>query len=132
MRARSLAGAVLWAVLAIATTAWSQENPFDAVFAIMTQEHGPDSQGCRGCHIVEDPSMATGDYFGDTQDDVEYTLITFEDGLLIQGGRDSILATFLREGLMPLRGTPWCDAELELLYAWLDTVAPSASVFASQ
>lgn len=132
MKARNVAGTVIWAALAMGTTAYSQENPFDPVFAIMTQDRGPDSQGCRGCHIVEDPSMAIGDYFGNTQDEVEDTLITYEDGILIQGGRDSILATFLREGLMPLGGTPWCDAQLELLYAWLDTVAPSAPALAAQ
>jgi hypothetical protein len=132
MKARSVAGAAISAVLAMGATASAQENPFDAVFAIMTQQRGPDSQGCRGCHIVEDPSMAIGDYFGNTQDEVEDTFIMYQDGILIAGGRNSILATFLREGQMPLGGTRWCDADLELLYAWLDTVAPSGPVVAAQ
>jgi len=132
MKARSVAGAVISAVLATGTAARAQENPFDPVFAIMTQDRGRDSQGCRGCHIVEDPSMAIGPYFGNTQDEVENTFLTYGDGILIEGGRDSILATFLREGLMPLGGTPWCDAELELLYAWLDTVTSSGTALAAQ
>lgn len=132
MKAPGVAGTAVWAALAMGTAASAQENPFDPVFEIMTQQRGPESQGCRGCHIVEDPSMAIDPFFGNTQDEVEYTLINFEDGILIQGGRDSILATFLQQGLMPLGGTPWCDADLELLYAWLDTVAPSAPAFAAQ
>lgn len=76
--------------------------------------------------------MAIGPYFGNTQDEVENTFLTYGDGILIEGGRDSILATFLREGLMPLGGTPWCDAELELLYAWLDTVTSSGTALAAQ
>jgi len=132
MKARSVAGAAISAVLAMGTAAWAQENPFDPVFEIMTQVRGRDSQGCRGCHIVEDPSMAIGPYFGNTQDEVEDTFLTYGDGIYIEGGRDSILATFLREGLMPLGGTPWCDAELELLYAWLDTVTSPGTPLAAQ
>ena len=132
MKVRSVAGAAISALLAVGTTARAQENPFDAVFAIMTQQRGRDSQGCRGCHIVEDPSMAIGPYFGNTQDEVENTLITYGDGILIEGGRDSELAIFLREGFMPLGGTQWCDAELELLYAWLDSLAATDAIIAAQ
>ena len=132
MEARSVAGAAISALLAVGTTARAQENPFDPVFAIMTQDRGRDSQGCRGCHIVEDPSMAIGIYFGNTQDEVEDFFLTYGDGILIEGGRDSILAMVLQTGFMPLGGTPWCDAELELLYVWLDTVAPSQPVAVAQ
>lgn len=132
MKIRSVAGTAISAVLAVGTTARAQEDPFDPVFAIMTQDRGRDSQGCRGCHIVEDPSMAIGPYFGNTQDEVEYTLITYGDGILIEGGRDGELAFLLREGTMPLGGTRWCDAELELLYVWLDSVTGSSAVAVAQ
>jgi len=132
MKARSVAGAAISVVLAMGTAARAQENPFDSVFEIMTQQRGRDSQGCRGCHIVEDPSMAIGPYFGNTQDEVENTLITYGDGILIEGGRDGELAVLLRDGVMPLGGVRWCDAELELLYIWLDTVAPMDTVIAAQ
>jgi len=132
MKACSVAAAAISVGLATGTAALAQENPFDPVFEIMTQQRGRDSQGCRGCHLVEDPSMAIGPYFGNTQDEVEDYFLTYGDGILIEGGRDSILATFLREGLMPLGGILWCDAELELLYAWLDTVAPPGPVIAAQ
>ena len=118
-------GLVVAILLTASAAARAQnENPFDAVFAIMTQPRGPDSTGCRGCHLTEDPADAIGPYFGNTQCEVEYTLITFGDGELIIGGRQSVLAEFLREGLMPLGGTPWSDDQLEALYLWLDTVAP--------
>ncbi len=132
MEARSVAGVAISAILAVGTTARSQENPFNPVFAIMTQDRGPDSQGCRGCQIVEDPSMAIGIYFGNTQDEVEDFFLTYGDGILIEGGRESVLAILLREGDMPLGGTRWCDAALELLYVWLDTVAPSQPVAVTQ
>ena len=132
MKSGSVAGAVISAVLAVGTTARAQENPFDPVFAVMTQDRGPDSQGCRGCHICELPCTPIGPYFGNTQDEVENFFLTFGDGFLIEGGRDSILAGLLRDGVMPLGGTPWCDAELELLYAWLESLAPMDAVIAAQ
>jgi hypothetical protein len=111
-------------VCSLSTNAFAQDNPFDAVFAIMTQDQGLDSPGCRGCHIVEDPSMAIGPFFGNTQDEVECGLINLEDGQVIAGGRDSLLAYYLREGIMPYAGAQWADDQLELLYTWLDAVAP--------
>lgn len=119
-------GLVVAILLTASATARAQNNnPFDAVFAIMTQPRGPDSTGCRGCHITEDPADAIFPYFGNTQCEVEYTLITFGDGELIFGGRQSVLASLLREGFMPQGGYPWNDDQLEALYLWLDTVAPS-------
>ncbi len=126
MKSRSVAMAAISAVLAIGATASAQENPFDSVFALMTQDRSPDSPGCRGCHIVEDPSMAFGPYFGNTQDEVEYELINGE-GMYVAGGRDSMLANFLRDGSMPLDGRMWADKELELLYIWLDTVTAGST-----
>ena len=119
-------GLVVAILLTASTAATAQNNnPFDAVFAIMTQPRGPDSAGCRGCHITENPDEAIGfPYFGNTQCEVEYTLITFGDGELIIGGRQSVLAQLLHDGLMPQGGTPWSDDQLEALYLWLDTVAP--------
>jgi len=132
MKSRSVASAIISAVLAVGTTAAAQENPFDPVFAVMTQDRGPDSQGCRGCHICELPCTPIGPYFGNTQDEVENFFLTFGDGFLIQGGRDSILAGLLRDGAMPLGGTPWCDVDLELLYVWLDSVTGSNAVAVAQ
>ncbi len=76
--------------------------------------------------------MAIGTYFGDMQNEVEDFFLTYQDGILIEGGQDSILAFLLREGEMPLGGVPWCDAELELLYVWLDAVAPSQPIAVAQ
>lgn len=116
-------GVAISFVLGVGATAFAQGNPFDAVFAVMTQDRGPDSPGCRGCHIGEQPAF--GPYFGNTQDEVENGIITYDNGRLIQGGRDSILANYLRDGVMPPPGfgAQWTDCELELLYAWLDAIA---------
>ena len=97
-----------------------EQDPFDAVFGVMTQDHGTDSPGCRGCHIGEQPAF--GVYFGNAQDEVENFLITYDSGRLIDGGRDSVLATYLREGVMPFNGARWTDCQLEALYAWLDSL----------
>ncbi len=117
----SAIGVAISFVLGVGVTAFAQENPFDAVFAIMTQDRAPDSPGCRGCHIGEQPAF--GPYFGNTQDEVENGIITYDNGRLIDGGRDSILASYLREGVMPPRGAQWTDCQLELLYLWLDAIA---------
>jgi len=97
-----------------------EQSQFDAVFAVMTQDRGIDSPGCRGCHIGEQPAF--GLYFGNAQDEVEDFIITFDNGRLIDGGRDSVLATYLREGVMPFGGAQWTDCQLEALYTWLDSL----------
>lgn len=113
---------------ATASMALAQENPFDAVFAIMTQDSvdpnsGERTTGCRGCHINEGGPVNFYTYFGDTQDEVEFEIIHHEDGELVIGGRDSsIIATYLRDGYMPFEGVPWSDEQLELLYVWLDSL----------
>lgn len=123
MKTHRAAGAAVSAALTIAAPAFAQENPFDAVFALMTQDRGLNSPGCRGCHIGEEPAF--GPYFGNTQDEVENYFVTFEDGRLIAGGRDSVIARFLRMAIMPPPpGAQWTDCQLELLYLWLDEVAP--------
>ncbi len=116
-----MAGVASSFVLSVGATVFAQENPFDAVFVIMTQDRGPDSPGCRGCHIGEQPAF--GPYFGNTQDEVENGIITYDNGRLIDGGRDSILASYLRDGVMPFGGAQWTDCQLELLYLWLDAIS---------
>jgi len=112
------------------SAALARGNPFDPVFAIMTQDKedpitGERTQGCRGCHIGPGP-VGEITYFGDTQDEVEDQLINFKEGELIIGGwESSIIALYLRSGYMPFEGVPWCPDQLELLHAWLDLVAPA-------
>lgn len=125
MRIRSATRVAIALFSAVGATTYAQEDPFDAVYALMTQDRGPDSPGCRGCHIGPEPAI--GPYFGNTQDEVLNTF-TVDRPDLIDGGRGSILAGFLRDGLMPLGGSLWTNCELELLYAWLDTVAPTLPV----
>jgi hypothetical protein len=122
MKIRNATRLAIALLSAMGATSSAQENPFDAVFGLMTQDNGPDSPGCRGCHIGPEPAIGT--YFGDTQDEVEMTF-TVDRPDLIEGGRGSILAGFLRDGLMPQSGALWADGELELLYTWLDQVAPT-------
>ncbi len=113
------------------SAALARGNPFDPVFAILTQDKedpitGERTQGCRGCHLGPG-QVCDIPYFGDTQDQVEDHLINHEDGELIKGGwESSIIATFLRTAYMPLEGVPWCPIQLEELHAWLDVVAPPA------
>jgi len=105
----------------------AQVNPFDAVFAIMTQPTtdpctGEPTTGCRGCHIADAP-IEGYPYFGDTQDNVESFLRFFNDGEIVRGGWDgSIIASFLRAGVMPLGGVPWSDDDLAALHTWLDSL----------
>src|SRR6266851_2029282 len=75
----------------------------------------------QGFQSGEQPAF--GPYFGNTQDEVENGIITYDNGRLIDGGRDSILASYLREGVMPPRGAQWTDCQLELVYLWLDAIA---------
>ncbi len=124
MKTLNAAGLAIATLLGASATTSAQENPFDAVFAIMTQPSAPASPGCRGCHIGEAPFIDP--YFGNTQDEVENTLITFGDGELILGGRDSLLAGLIRDGVMPYGGTPWTDDQLQALYVWLDSVTASS------
>jgi hypothetical protein len=122
-------GLAISLVLGADATAPSPENPFDAAFAVMTQDRGADSPGCRGCHIGERPAF--GPYFGNTQDEVENGIITYDGGRLVQGGRDSVLASYLRDGVMPLFGAQWTDCQLEALYVWLDSIAGPNQTVAS-
>lgn len=115
--------------LCAASIALAKDNPFDPVFEIMTQERtdpntGERTTGCRGCHLSADGPVEPYVYFGDTQDEVEYEIVHHEDGELVEGGRDSIIATYLRDGYMPFRGVPWNEQQLELLYLWLDSLKP--------
>lgn len=100
------------------------ENPFDPVWAIMTQDRGADSMGCRGCHIGPQPRLRP--WFGDTEEDVLATLETgiSPDGtnvgfVPVEGGRFGSLGSVLHSCFMPFNGTCWGDDELALLDAWL-------------
>jgi hypothetical protein len=112
-----------------------QNDPFDPVFATMTQQEGGDSPGCRGCHIG--PAPGFGRWFGDTQDDVLDYFLNGEGMVLVSGGRESLLAGALGliEGMQPFmpRDAPgdgrfWTDnpclglTELTDLGNWLDTI----------
>ena len=74
--------------LATPSITLAKDNPFDAVFAIMTQPSvdsntGQRTTGCRGCHIREDGPLFPYTYFGDTQDQVAQELRTHAGGELI-------------------------------------------------
>ncbi len=103
--------------LAAARPAQAQSNPFDDVFAIMTQDHELDSPGCRGCHVGPDEAPPAP-WWGDTQEDV---LASIEASGLVIGGRMSFLAYRLQQGEMPLFGRPWTPDELNILDTWLVT-----------
>lgn len=111
----------------LATFTYAGGNPFDAVFAIMNQDRGPDSMGCVGCHIGREP-VPDQHYFGFTQDEVETYLRTDDDGAHVEGGRNSPIARRLRQegdpAPMPMFGAPWSATELESLYIWLDSITP--------
>ena len=112
------------------------DNPFDPVWATMTQDAGGDSPGCRGCHVG--PQPAFGPWFGDTEDDVLNFFLTSSRGrAMVMGGRTSRIAEAL--GLVdgvspymprdaPLDGRFWVDdpdqglSELTDLGNWLDTI----------
>ncbi len=108
---------VLGAVLLMATAraARAQVPPqFDDVWAIMNVDRGPDSMGCRGCHIG--PAPALGPYWGDTEAAV---LSSIEASGIVLGGRMSFFASRLERGEMPLFGQPWCSDSLDVMRAWL-------------
>jgi hypothetical protein len=111
--------------------AFAQNDPFDPVFATMTQPAGGDSPGCRGCHIG--PAPAFGPWFGDTQDDVLNYFMNGDGMILVSQGRLSVLAGALGliDGFppyMPRDGRFWVDdpcqglTELTDLGNWLDTI----------
>ncbi len=111
-------------IVAAPRIARAQTDPFDPVWAIMTQPLGIDSKGCRGCHVGPDPGL--GPYWGDDQATVRQSI---EAAGLVVGGRMSYLASRLRAGDMPLFGMPWEADDLTLLDAWLITYEPAPDPF---
>jgi hypothetical protein len=124
---------ILASLLSIAGAAYSQQpengntgavnriDLFEPVFEIMTLPRGPDSPGCRGCHIGPDAFLPWGD---STVDTAQETLDQLEQERpdLLDGGRYGTLGYFLHSGIMPLNpGTPWCEVQLGLLDDWLIT-----------
>jgi hypothetical protein len=100
-------------------------NRFDPVFAIMNRS--PSQMGCLGCH-VSPRAQQDIPWFGKDQASVLQTLETgiTPDGnqlsvIPVEGGRSGILGRYLHNGTMPLNGTPWTDAQLEVLDRWLIT-----------
>ncbi len=81
--------------LAGARPAQAQGSPFDDVFAIMTQDNGPDSPGCRGCHVGPQEAPPAP-WWGDIQADV---LASIELSGLVIGGRMSFLARICWYGI---------------------------------
>lgn len=128
--------ALVVSIAALCGAAQAQCDPFDPVWATMTQNEGGDSPGCRGCHIG--PGPAFGPYFGNTEADVlDYFLNDPRGRSMVSGGRQSTLAQAL--GLVdgvnpymprdaPLDGRFWVDdpdrglTELTDLGTWLDTI----------
>jgi hypothetical protein len=91
---------------------------FTPVYEIMTQDQGPESPGCRGCHIGPN---AWARPFGDAE---EAVLAFFEsdfDYLLGGGCEGSYLAYRLINCEMPMGGRCWDEAELAALCAWIDS-----------
>ncbi len=100
-------------------------SPFDPVFAIMNRP--PSQMGCAGCHINSRAQQGIP-WFGKDKASVLQTLETgiTPDGdqlpvIPVEGGRSGILGDYLHNGIMPLNGTPWTDAQLEILDRWLIT-----------
>ncbi len=89
---------------------------FDPVWEIMNRDAGPDSMGCRGCH-VRPTEEGTGPLFGNDEETVRATLEA--RGLVQQGTQGSELWYRLTFGVMPMDGQSWGEAELNLLNAWL-------------
>jgi hypothetical protein len=127
--------AFAFSLLAFVGAAQAQCDPFDPVWATMTQQQGGDSPGCRGCHIA--PSPGFGRWFGDTQEDVLNYFLNGPGMVLVSGGHQSRLAEVLGlvEGVDPImpRGAPldgrfWLDdpdqglTELSDLGNWLDSI----------
>ncbi len=123
------------AVVALASgITWAQSDPlFDPVWEIMTQESGPGSPGCRGCHIQ--PMPPQGLVWGNTEDEVLQSLQTPNPvtgvSLVDGGNRGSKLSFRLECGTMPFAGRAWHEGpddtypdeffqfQLEKLRAWL-------------
>src|SRR5262245_11973501 len=114
MRDSVAAGRVLSILFFAAALPALAQSPFDAVFAIMTQDAGPDSPGCRGCHVGPQESPPAP-WWGDTQQDV---LASIEASGLVIGGRMSYLGYRLQQGEMPLGGRPWNSDEIDILNSW--------------
>ena len=113
----------------------AQDDLFDPVWATMTQDHGGDSPGCRGCHIAPRPMF--GPWFGDTEEDVLGYFLAGPGRVFVAGCRESRLAQALGlvEGVPPVMpfGAPddgrfWIDCpdegltELTDLGNWLDSI----------
>jgi hypothetical protein len=110
----------------------SLAQSFDDVWEIMNQERGPESPGCRGCHIR--PGPPKGLVWGDSMEEVLEALQTPDStGVsLVDGGNGrSILSIRLECGSMPFFGRRWHEGpddtypdefyqfQLEKLRAWL-------------
>lgn len=98
---------------------------FDPVFAIMNRS--PSRMGCVGCHISPQPQQRIP-WFGKDEASVLQTLETgvTPDGnqlpaIPVEGGRSGIMGVYLHDGIMPLDGDPWTDAQLSILDQWLIT-----------
>lgn len=87
---------------------------FDPVFAIMNQDRGPTSMGCRGCHIG--PAPMGPPYWGDDEEAVRAALDASE---ITTGGRMSAIAYRLQNGIMPFGGQYWRSEQLQPLFFWL-------------
>lgn len=125
MRNSVAAGRVLSILFSVAALPALAQSPFDAVFAIMTQDAGPDSPGCRGCHVGPQESPPAP-WWGDTQEDV---LASIEASGLVVGGRMSYFGYRLQQGEMPLGGRPWSSDEIDILNSWLITYETPADPF---
>lgn len=128
---RWIVGSLFSLVMAGATNAQAQVNPFDPVWATMNQDTGGDSPGCRGCHIGPAPSFGT--WFGDDEAAALDYFTNGEGAMQVSGGRNSTLARAL--GLVdgvspymprfaPLDGRFWEASELMDLGTWLDSLGP--------
>jgi hypothetical protein len=86
----------------------AQAQSFDDVWLIMTQEAGPESPGCRGCHIQ--PLPPQGLIWGDTEDEVLCSLQTPDasgHSIVENGNYGSKLSYRLECGTMPFGGRQW-------------------------
>lgn len=94
-------------------------DPFDPVWALLTQPQGPGSKGCRGCHVGPEPGSHS--YWGDDETTVRQSI---EAAGLLVGGRQSAFAGQLRQALMPAGGAPWEEGDFAQLDTWLRTYEP--------
>lgn len=100
-------------------------SQFDSVFVIMNRP--PSEMGCVGCHISPQPQRGIP-WFGKDKPSVLQTLETGVTpngdqlpAIPVEGGRSGILGRYLHDGIMPLDGTPWDEAQLTILDQWLIT-----------